>query len=566
MKGKITMKKTKILAALLCLLTICTMATSAFAGSVLSGGVAVKTPDGTFQVLSNNFMYDECPDCDYEKALFYVLDGNVKYYCPDCGATGYAYEAHKTCICGKSCDCKVQCVCGKYVYCGNSCNACGKYVSCSSACGSCEAFYNCWCGKDCSCSVRCSHCGRTGKCGEYCSKCGEYLTCDAKCADCYYGKYDWDYRYDCVCGNDCDCRVQCRNCWKIGDCGEYCPQCGAYLTCNDWCSTCEYDTSATYKILVSTTKGGDYAITGGAYGKNGTVKTLTIEAYDGYEISDVVINGKSYGGDYSEFKIRMVCDYVVKISFAKVKVNQNQYKVTATAGKGGTIALTKNGVSVKNPYSAKAVYGDTLTYSFIPASDNYSVKNVKINGKSVGAKTTYTLSKIGKATTVEVEFEWDCPYSDVSDAHLDAVEYVTEAGIMSSINQFIKKDLFKGTNRVSLKTFAAALAEMADTADELDTVDERIEWAIENGIIDKNDDLKKIVDVKSACDIMDRYLEVLEDENDITFVGKKSSYTAKETCVALKLVSEKAYTKNASITRYDLAELCYAIANLEYVD
>lgn len=553
--------KKKFLAALLSLLMICTMASGVFAAYVIPGAnTAVTNPDGTVTILSNNFMYDECPECGYKTALYYVLDGDVKFYCPSCGESGYIIKGGYNCYCGKYCDCRVKCVCGKYVSCGESCNSCGRYVSCPSDCENCwNHYYDCCCGKYCDCAVKCEKCGRKGTCGEYCSKCGTYLTCDKYCDGCY----GWNWFDKCVCGYNCDCRVQCLNCLKVGTCGEYCVYCGKLLSCPKYCSGCDWDDE--YRIIVSTNVGGEYAITNGQYGSYGEVKTLTIDPDYGYAISDVVINGKSYGGDYREFQIKMVRDYYVKVTFVKLNLKQ-QYKITAEAEGNGRITLVKNGESVKDPSSVKASYNDSLTYRFIPGSDNYYIEDVKVNGRSIGAKSVYTISGVKANASIEVTFGWKCPYSDVSDAHMKAVEYVTEAGIMSSINNYINTDLFKGTNRVSVKTFVSALAEMADTADKLDTVDERVEWAIENGLIDKDTDLTTIVNVKRACTIMAEYLEVLEDKNDIRFVGDKSTYTAKETCVALKLVSEKAYTNNASISRYDLAELCYAIANLEYED
>ena len=553
--------KKKFLAALLSLLMICTMASGVFAAYVIpSANTAVTNPDGTVTILSNNFMYDECPECGYKTALYYVLDGDVKFYCPSCGESGYIIKGGYNCYCGKYCDCRVKCVCGKYVSCGESCNSCGRYVSCPSDCENCwNHYYDCCCGKYCDCAVKCEKCGRKGTCGEYCSKCGTYLTCDKYCDGCY----GWNWFDKCVCGYNCDCRVQCLNCLKVGTCGEYCVYCGKLLSCPKYCSGCDWDDE--YRIIVSTNVGGEYAITNGQYGSYGEVKTLTIDPDYGYAISDVVINGKSYGGDYREFQIKMVRDYYVKVTFVKLNLNQ-QYKITAEAEGNGRITLVKNGESVKDPSYVKAAYNDSLTYRFIPGGDNYYIEDVKVNGRSIGAKSVYTISGVKANASIEVTFGWKCPYSDVSNEHMKAVEYVTEAGIMSSINNYINTDLFKGTNRVSVKTFVSALAEMADTADKLDTVDERVEWAIENGLIDKDTDLTTIVNVKRACTIMAEYLEVLEDKNDIRFVGDKSTYTAKETCVALKLVSEKAYTNNASISRYDLAELCYAIANLEYED
>jgi len=420
----------KFLAAFLSLLMICTMASGVFAaGYIIPGASTIVTnpSDGTGTILSNNFMYNECPECGYDYAVYYVLDGSVKYYCSSCEKSGIIVAGGKSCVCGVDCRCSVECACGRKVSCGNMCNHCHKPVSCGSDCRECGVKLSCVCGSNCGCSVKCSSCSTMGKCGKYCSDCGAYLTCGRYCKDCSKWGWSWDDYY------------------------------------------------YSYSVSVSTSAGGDYSITNGEFGKYGETKTITVEPDYGYVISDVVVNGRS-----------------------------------------------------------------------------------------IGAQTMYTVSSVKANLSVQAVFGWNCPYSDIDKDHAAAVEYVTEAGIMSGINRYMNTDIFDGTNRVSTKTFASALAEMADTDDKLDTVDERIEWAVSNGLISKDADLTAIVDVKKACSIISKYIDVIEDDNDITFIGNKSSYTAKETCIALDLVSEKAYTNNKNISRYDLAEVCYAIANLDY--
>jgi len=507
--------KKKFLAGILSLLMICTMVPGVFAGGVShSDSAVVTTTDGSVKVLSSNFMYEECPECDYGAAIYYVLDGDVKFFCPDCRKAGYIIDSHNSCYCGKNCDC----------------------------------------------AIKCPDCGRTGSCGEYCSKCGDYL----KCADNCKGCCSVDIYDPCVCGTSCLCRVQCYNCMNVGACGYDCHFCKTPLSCRDYCSSCS-DKRNEYKVIIKQNAGGEYAITGGAFGSYGEVKTLTIEPYAGYAISDVIINGKSYGADYNKFQIKMIRNYTVQITFVKLAVSK-QYTVTSTVTGNGRLTLVKNGESIKDNASVKAAYGDTLVYRFFPAGDNYYIKDVKVNGRSVGPVTIHTLTKITGNTKIAVEFAWDCPYSDVEAAHLKAVEYVTEAGIMSSLYTQIGTDLFKGTNRVSVKSFVAALAEMADTDDKLNSTSDRVDWAIKKNLITKDQDQARIVNVQRAASIIAKFLDVLEAEHDITFTGNDASYTAKQVCDALNLISEAAYNQNASVSRYDLAELCYAISQLEYKD
>jgi len=564
----------KFLAAFLSLLMICTMASGVFAaGYIIPGASTIVTnpSDGTGTILSNNFMYNECPECGYDYAVYYVLDGSVKYYCSSCEKSGIIVAGGKSCVCGVDCRCSVECACGRKVSCGNMCNHCHKPVSCGSDCRECGVKLSCVCGSNCGCSVKCSSCSTMGKCGKYCSYCDLYLTCGRYCKDCSRWDWNWDWNwsyYDCVCGRNCDCSVKCSSCSTMGKCGKYCSDCGAYLTCGRYCKDCSKwgwswdDYYYSYSVSVSTSAGGDYSITNGEFGKYGETKTITVEPDYGYVISDVVVNGRSIGA-VDEFEISMVSNYYINIYFKKVNLAK-KYIAEAEAVGNGRVTLVQNGKSVKDTSSVKAAYGDKLVYRFIPGGDNYYVADVKINGRSIGAQTMYTVSSVKANLSVQAVFGWNCPYSDIDKDHAAAVEYVTEAGIMSGINRYMNTDIFGGTNRVSTKTFASALAEMADTDDKLDTVDERIEWAVSNGLISKDADLTAIVDVKKACSIISKYIDVIEDDNDITFIGNKSSYTAKETCIALDLVSEKAYTNNKNISRYDLAEVCYAIANLDY--
>jgi len=603
--------KKKFLAGILSLLMICTMVPGVFAGGVShSDSAVVTTTDGSVKVLSSNFMYEECPECDYGAAIYYVLDGDVKFFCPDCRKAGYIIDSHNSCYCGKNCDCAIKCPdCGRTGSCGERCSKCSTFLKCAIDCESCfDTKVSCICGKDCGCTVKCPDCGRTGNCGEYCTRCGDYLKCTYNCEKC------WAYTYDCICGKDCDCTVKCPDCGRTGSCGEYCSKCGDYLkcadnckgccsvdiydpcvcgtsclcrvqcyncmnvgacgydchfcktplSCRDYCSSCS-DKRNEYKVIIKQNAGGEYAITGGAFGSYGEVKTLTIEPYAGYAISDVIINGKSYGADYNKFQIKMIRNYTVQITFVKLAVSK-QYTVTSTVTGNGRLTLVKNGESIKDNASVKAAYGDTLVYRFFPAGDNYYIKDVKVNGRSVGPVTIHTLTKITGNTKIAVEFAWDCPYSDVEAAHLKAVEYVTEAGIMSSLYTQIGTDLFKGTNRVSVKSFVAALAEMADTDDKLNSTSDRVDWAIKKNLITKDQDQARIVNVQRAASIIAKFLDVLEAEHDITFTGNDASYTAKQVCDALNLISEAAYNQNASVSRYDLAELCYAISQLEYKD
>ncbi len=338
----------------------------------------------------------------------------------------------------------------------------------------------------------------------------------------------------------------------------FCENCGRYGLVDKYNWNENYD----YSIKVICSYGGDYTISGGIPNADyGEVKTIKFTPDSGYALSEVVVNGKSYGY-CPELTLTIKGNVTIRAYFVKVNTLKT-CTFTATSTGGGTIRAVKNSQKVDaSRFTAK--YTDSVTYKFTPASSNYYIADVKIDGKSVGQLTSYTFNGITSDHKIEVTFAWNCPYNDVNDKYLNAVEYVTEAGIMSFFNKYVSKNAFSGTTKISVKTFAAALAEMADANDVLDTVAERIEWAEKNGIIDGNADLTVTCDVQAACDIVDAYLTVLEKTNKIDFEDFDTSNTAKENAISIGMVSSSTYKKNRDLNRYDLASVCYLIANLDY--
>jgi hypothetical protein len=103
------------------------------------------------------------------------------------------------------------------------------------------------------------------------------------------------------------------------------------------------------------------------------------------------------------------------------------YTVTATAGKGG--AISPQG---KTTISSGGQQSYTIT-----ADRGYEIKEVLIDGKGIGALSSYTFSGITGNHTIEAIFkeatkEWENPYADVEkDAwYFGAVQYVSEKGLM----------------------------------------------------------------------------------------------------------------------------------------
>lgn len=87
-----------------------------------------------------------------------------------------------------------------------------------------------------------------------------------------------------------------------------------------------------------------------------------------------------------------------KLEITPKNVAVESYDITATAGEGGTITaegLADGKVSVTE--------GESATFT-ITANDGYEVSDVKVDGTSVGKRTSYTFENVDAAHTIEATF------------------------------------------------------------------------------------------------------------------------------------------------------------------
>ena len=401
----------------------------------------------------------------------------------------------------------------------------------------------------CDCPSSCEDCALKVGC-QICTVC----TCDHS-KDCVPGKPSnkpsnggqFNHKW-----NDCD--------WsdiKYGNGNWICGNCGSYGKLeNGW-----FGNYWKYDVVVSCTRGGTYTMNGSAKAYHGETRTIKFEANNGYVLYDVTVDGESYG-PVSQLELTVTEDLYIKATFVN-RINLTPATITTSVVGNGTIKAIKNGQTV-NADKFTVNYDDSVTLRFNPLSSSYAVKDVTVNGKSMGAIKSYTFAAgLTKDVDVKVTYKWVNPYSDVADNYLNAVEYVTEAGIMGYYNKYVNKTAFGGTKEITVKNLAAALAEMADVNEKLSTAEERIAWADAYGIIDADANLDVPCKVQTACDIVDAFLAVLEDAADVSFKGYDDDDTAKENALSIGLVSEKTYTGNRTLTRYDLASICYLLSNLD---
>jgi C1A family cysteine protease len=143
-------------------------------------------------------------------------------------------------------------------------------------------------------------------------------------------------------------------------------------------------------INSSSTPGGTILPSGAVTVNYGNSQTFTITPNIGYKIKDVKIDGASIGAVSTYTFNGVLSDHTIEASFEAIT-----FTITASAGSGGSIS--SSGTVTVN-------YGDSKIFTITP-DKGYKIKDVKVDGKSVGAVSTYTFSNITDNHTIEATFE-----------------------------------------------------------------------------------------------------------------------------------------------------------------
>ena len=151
----------------------------------------------------------------------------------------------------------------------------------------------------------------------------------------------------------------------------------------------------------------EFVITATA-GENGTItpagevvvveggsQEFTITANEGYEIEDVKVDGTSVGAVATYTFTEVKANATIEATFKAVVVVPKTYTVTATAGENGTITPSGE-VTVEE--------GKSQAFTITP-NEGYQIADVKVDGVSVGAVATYTLSNVKANATITVTFD-----------------------------------------------------------------------------------------------------------------------------------------------------------------
>ena len=149
------------------------------------------------------------------------------------------------------------------------------------------------------------------------------------------------------------------------------------------------------------------------------------------------------------------------------------YTITSSAGTGGDIS--PNG-------SVSVAFGGSKTYTITP-TDGYEIKDVLVDGVSVGAVSSYTFENVKKAHTISASFakkETVNPFADVKggDWFYNSVMYVHENGIMTGTDS----NMFSPNAAMTRQMIWMVLARMDGKAPA--SMDEAKAWAVEDKISD----------------------------------------------------------------------------------
>ena len=145
----------------------------------------------------------------------------------------------------------------------------------------------------------------------------------------------------------------------------------------------------TYTIAASAGANGSISPSGIVVVSYGMNRTFAITAGTNYHVEDVRVNGVSVGAVTSYTFTNVTRNHTIQASFAI-----NTHTITATAGANGSIS--PSGTVMVN-------HGSSRTFT-ISAGTNYHVEDVRVNGVSVGAVTSYTFTNVTRGHEIQASF------------------------------------------------------------------------------------------------------------------------------------------------------------------
>ena len=183
--------------------------------------------------------------------------------------------------------------------------------------------------------------------------------------------------------------------------------------------------TATYKITASCNEGGTISPSGEVNVKKGESQSFTITPNTGYKIKSVTVDSSNQGTISTYTFSNVTAAHTITAEFEKLT-----YNISASCGTGGTISPSG---------TTSVAYGSSKTYTIQPM-DGYEIADVIVDGKSVGAVTSYTFSNIAQAHTIKATFRAngkiaidDIDLTDALDADLSGNSIKSGYGIFANV-------------------------------------------------------------------------------------------------------------------------------------
>ena len=155
----------------------------------------------------------------------------------------------------------------------------------------------------------------------------------------------------------------------------------------------EFEDIPAHTITATAGANGSITPSGAVSVADGANQTFTIAPENGYQIKDVKVDGASVGNVPSYTFSNVTADHTIAAEFEEIPAVT--HTIVATAGTGGSITPSGN-----------VTVGDGSSQSFtITPESGYQIKDVKVDGASVGAVATYPFTNVTADHTIEAEFE-----------------------------------------------------------------------------------------------------------------------------------------------------------------
>ncbi len=145
----------------------------------------------------------------------------------------------------------------------------------------------------------------------------------------------------------------------------------------------------TYIITASAGVGGTITPSGSVSVNHGANQTFTITPNTGYVVSNVVVDGSSVGAVSSYTFSNVTSVHTISATFSV-----RTYTLTASAGAGGTISPSG---------SVTVNHGANQTFTITP-NTGYTIANVRVDGSSIGAVSSYTFNNVTANHTISATF------------------------------------------------------------------------------------------------------------------------------------------------------------------